>query len=367
MDLSIIIVNWNSVSLLRKCLESIYAHSENIQFEIVVVDNASWDGSQQMVQESFPEVVFIQSEQNLGFAGANTLGAEYCKGRNLLFLNPDTEFNEPVLESLISVLDRTLDAAIVGPKLLNSDLTVQTSCIARFPSILNLTLDSELLRRMFPHSSLWGMQPLLDDSTLPVPVDVVVGASLMIKAKLFKQLGGFDNSYFMYAEDVDLCFSANERGWKTYYVPSVRVVHHGGSSSGAQSESHFSGIVMRESILRFLRRKRGPVHGHLFCWLTASAALLRLGLLCIGVAVGGKAQRMSRRIALRRWIKILRWSMGLEHWAGEFGKNNRANHDQLQPGVDQSAVANQPQERLVRDVVENVPQLRVPTAEEVDR
>lgn len=342
MDLSIIIVNWNSAAFVKKCLESIYANADGLEFEIVVVDNNSRDECQEIVETYFPQVRFVQSEENLGFSGANNLGVRDCRGRNLLFVNPDIEFLGSVMGPLSSFLDETPDAGIVGPKLLNSDMSVQTSCIARFPSILNLTLDSELMRRAFPTLPLWGIRPLLNDSALPVPVEVVVGACLMIKADVFKRLGGFDARYFMYAEDVDLCFSANELGWKTYYVPSACVVHHGGRSSGVQRESHFSAILMRESALRFLGTKRGSVYGNLYRWLTALAAILRMGLLCITLPITIKERRVSRKIALRRWMRILRWALGLEKWASQLGAKTRNEEDNRhrRPGVDHCAIAN---------------------------
>jgi GT2 family glycosyltransferase len=327
MDLSIIIVNWNSAGFVKKCLESIYANADDLEFEIVVVDNNSRDECQEIVKTYFPRVRFIQSKDNLGFAGANNLGVRCCRGRKLLFLNPDTEFVGSVMRPLSSFLDETADAGIVGPKLLNSDMSVQTSCIAPFPSILNLTLDSEFLRRIFPTLPVWGISPLLDDSTLPVPVEVVVGACLMVKAKLFETLGGFDPRYFMYAEDADLCFSANELGWKTYYVPSTHVIHHGGCSSGVQTASHFSAIVMRESILRFLRSKRGSAYANFYRGLTGWAAILRIGLLCVMLPIANKERRASRKIALRRWMRILRWALGLEEWASQLGGETKHEED----------------------------------------
>jgi GT2 family glycosyltransferase len=343
MDLSIIIVNWNSAAFVKKCLESVYANSDGLEFEIVVVDNNSRDECQEIVETHFPHVRFVQSEENLGFSGANNLGVRYCRGRNLLFLNPDTEFLGSVVGPLISFLDGTPDAGIVGPKLLNSDLSVQTSCIARFPSIVNQTLDSEVMRRAFPTLPLWGIRPLLHEPAFPVPVEVVVGACLMIKAEVFERLGGFDPHYFMYAEDVDLCFSAHQIGWKTFYVPSACVVHHGGCSSNVQTESHFSAIVMRESVLRFFRSKRGSLYGNVYRWLTASAAIFRMGLLCVMLPIANKEQRASRKISLRRWKRILLWAAGLEKWATQLGGRTRYEQDKHvgRSRVDRSAVADE--------------------------
>ena len=138
--LSIVIVNWKSADFLRKCLQSIFANASDMSLEVIVVDNASFDGSAELVEREFPGVHFVQSKENLGFAGANNLGVRSAKGRNLLFLNPDTEVIGTALERMSSFLDATPDAGAVGCKLLNTDGTVQTSCIQPFPTILNQAL-----------------------------------------------------------------------------------------------------------------------------------------------------------------------------------------------------------------------------------
>src|SRR5215475_8918812 len=149
-DLSIIIVNWNSKAFVRKCLVSLYANTQKTKFEIVVVDNASYDGCGEMLRAEFPKVHFIQNDKNLGFAAANNLGFESTAGRNILFLNPDTEVIGPAIDTLVEFVDHNPKAGVVGGKLLNTDKSIQTSCIQRFPTILNQVLDADLLRKLFP-------------------------------------------------------------------------------------------------------------------------------------------------------------------------------------------------------------------------
>src|SRR4029077_16116528 len=148
LDLSIIIINWNSAAFVRECLETVYAGTGELDFEVIVVDNASFDDCGQVVQAEFPAVKFLQSPANLGFAKANNLGVRAAGGRNLLFLNPDTEILGNALPKMVSFLDASPDASIVGYKLLNSDLSLQTSCVQPFPSILNQVFDAEHLRRI---------------------------------------------------------------------------------------------------------------------------------------------------------------------------------------------------------------------------
>src|SRR5262249_45560421 len=143
-------------------------------------------------------------------------------------------------------LDGNRKAGIVGPMLLNGDQSVQTSCIRAFPTILSEIVDSDLLRKWFPGWSLWGSAPLWRNNGQPAAVDAVSGASLMIRKETFESIGMFSTCFFMYAEDVDLCFKARQRGWGVYFIPEATVIHYGGQSSGAAEDRHFADVMLRE-------------------------------------------------------------------------------------------------------------------------
>jgi hypothetical protein len=314
-DLSIIIVNWRSVDFLRKCLTSIRAHGHGLTLETIVVDNASFDGSAEMVAREFPETCFIQSDKNIGFGKANNLGFSRSNGRNLLFLNPDTEILGTALPVMVSTLESVPGAGAVGCKLLNDDGSIQMSCIQAFPSILNFVLDADYLRAAFPRFSVWGTRPLLDGSTGPAPVEVISGACLMIRRDVFEKLGGFSTEYFMYAEDTDLCYRVRRAGWTAYYTGQAEVIHHGGKSSSSAEQSQFASVVMLESILRFMRL----FHGRAYAWaFQATAALVAaFRLLMLGVArLATVGQEKSRAVsaAWAKWAKIFRWALGREAW-----------------------------------------------------
>src|ERR1035437_5865526 len=147
MQLSVIIVNWNSVGYLKGCLSSLYAETSGLEFEVVVVDNASYDGCGELLEREFPRVKFIQSAENRGFAAANNLGVAYSSGRGLLFLNPDTHVRGHALATMLPVFHVEPRAGIVGCRLLNGDLTVQASCVQAFPPVWNEFLDAEYLRK----------------------------------------------------------------------------------------------------------------------------------------------------------------------------------------------------------------------------
>ncbi len=315
MDLSIIIVNWYSAGFVRKCLQSVYTGSEGRDFEVIVVDNASSDECGEMLRNEFPAAKFIASPVNLGFAKANNLGAHTARGRTLLFLNPDTEIVKDALWQMVSFLDRTPDAGVVGCRLLNTDLSLQTSCIQAFPSILNQALDNEHLRRVFPKLRLWGTQAFLSDEA-SAEVEVISGACLMIKSDVFKAVGLFSSNYFMYAEDADLCFKVKRAGWKNRYLSGVSVVHHGGRSSDKTSENNFASVMMRESLMEFMRLRRGSLYALAYQFSTVIVAILRLLVLMAAfVFTLGGHKRESLRPAFAKWVKVLRWGLRMEAWS----------------------------------------------------
>src|SRR5260370_4833100 len=315
MDLSIVIVNWISAAFLRECLRSIYATPTFLRFEVIVIDNASFDGSEMMVRREFPWVEFIQSRKNLGFAGANNIAFARSSGRDLPLRNPDTELTGHALTAMCSVLDTMSDAGVVGCKLLNSDLSVQTSCIQAFPTILNQALDSDFLYALFPKSSLWGMRALYEPGIRPAVVDMVSGACLMIRRTVFEQVGQFSTDYFMYTEDMDLCYRGAHAGWRDYFVGGATVIHHGGRSAGTRSND-FAVIMMRESKLTFMRAQHGRTYALYYQSSSCVIAFARLFVLAAGmVAAVGKSRRQEIRRSFGKWLKILRWSVGLESWA----------------------------------------------------
>jgi GT2 family glycosyltransferase len=315
-ELSIVIINYRSANFTRKCLQSIRANAGAMSHEIIVIDNASHDDCGEMVRNEFPDVVFIQSDKNLGFAGANNMGAARSQGRCLLFLNPDTEVQGAAIQNLLRALESRPGAAMVGARLLNSDLSLQTTSITAFPSILNQTFGAESLRRKFPESALWGMRALFEDHSEPVPVDAISGACMMIRREAFDAAGGFAPDYFMYAEDLDLCLKVKQAGRKVLYVPDAVVVHHGGQSSGSRPESNYAAIMIRESMAQFMKRHNGRWYAAMFRFVTGLSAISRLLLLLI---LSPLAIRTNRRELfhhrLGKWAGILNWAIGLQNWA----------------------------------------------------
>jgi N-acetylglucosaminyl-diphospho-decaprenol L-rhamnosyltransferase len=318
VDLSIIIVNWNSVGCVRACLNSIRSMRHGLNLEVIVIDNASYDGCSDMVTCEFPEVRFIQSGTNMGFGAANNRGFMSSSGELVLFLNPDTEVSDRAIQRLVEVLQATSDAGIVGAKLLNSDGTVQTSCIQRFPTILNLLLDSDCLRTLMPRWSLWGVRPLLDKPDAAVEVDAISGACQMVRRDVFLQAQMYNTSYFMYVEDVDLCFKTKSLGLRNLYVPDATVVHHGSKSGEGHIESWRSAIMMREAWKRYFEQHRGASYARSFTVAVGIQAAVRLGLISVASLYGetlGRGQSFTN--VRQKWIAIFRWALGREAWVSQ--------------------------------------------------
>ena len=311
-DLSIIIVNWNSKEYLRRCIESILLWTTNITYEIVVIDGASFDGCGEMLHECFPQVRFIQSETNVGFAKANNCAFRESRGRYILFLNPDTELISPAINIMFDFIRKTPNAGAIGCKLLNADKTVQTSCIQSFPTLLNQFLDSELLRTLWPKSPLWGNATLFDDQTRAREVDGIVGACIMVERSFFERVGRFSEEYFMYAEDLDLCYKIHKAGRINYYLSDATIIHFGGGSS-EKAPSDFSVVMMRESTWRMFKKTRGNVYGVAYRVSTMIMSIGRLTFLIVVYPLHLiRRSRGSWNGSFRKWRAILIWSLTLK-------------------------------------------------------
>jgi GT2 family glycosyltransferase len=313
-DLSIIIVNWNSKDYLRTCITSIKRSIKKLKYEIIVIDSASFDGCKEMLEMDFPEVRLVQSEINVGFARANNIGIEQASANMLLCLNPDTEVQDDAIEKLYESYQGLLSPGVIGSRLLNSDFSLQMSCVQVFPTILNQVLDAEILQRLFPTNSLWQSGLTYENFNKTVPVEVVSGACMMVNKNAMKHVGMFSENYFMYAEDHDLCYKLKKAGYINYYLPIVNIVHHGGGSS-KKARTSFSTIMMRESIFRLLRKTHGNLYGFFYRISLGSVALVRIIFLLIYLPFWliNKNTQMYRDFATK-WLSTLSWSVGLEKW-----------------------------------------------------
>jgi GT2 family glycosyltransferase len=308
VTLSIIIINWNSLEYLRDCLASIYRETKDVNFELIVVDNNSQDDCTVLLDE-FPTMRLIQAGKNLGFARANNLAFQQSNGELLLFLNPDTELTSDSLSTMAHYLQAHSEVGAVGARLLNSDGSVQTSCVQAFPTIWNQIVDCELLRKGFPESRLWGTRALTEGGS--PDAEVISGACFLVKRAIFEEVGHFGEEYFMYADDLDLSYKIKSAGYEIHCLRNCTVVHHGGKSS-AQRVDNFSDVIQRNSIAIFLKKTRGPRYALAYRNAIAAVACTRLVLtLCMAPFSRSRLLRKkSPRSVAQKWTNILRWAIG---------------------------------------------------------
>jgi GT2 family glycosyltransferase len=231
MDLSIIIVTWNSQKFIRNCLDSILISTGNLSLEIIVVDNDSSDETAKIVEQFYPQVNLIQNKKNLGYAKANNQGIEESRGEYILLLNPDTQVLEDALSLMYEFMEENPKIGALGPKLLNPDKSVQASC-REFPTFSTLIWEFSGLSRFFPKSKIFGRWRIgYFDFDKPREVDQPMGSCLMLRRETLDDVGIFDENFGMFFNDVDLCFRIKKRGWKIYFYPEPQVIHFKGAST----------------------------------------------------------------------------------------------------------------------------------------
>jgi GT2 family glycosyltransferase len=231
VGLSIIIVNWNVKEYLKGCLESIYNLTQGVVFEVCVVDNGSSDGSVDMVKNLFPCVHLIENQENKGFAQSNNMALTQASGRYIMFLNPDTRLVGNALKASVDFLDTHTDAAGIGTCLLNADGSIQTSC-RHFPSLFTDFLENTALDWLFPRSPIFNyyrMGGWAHDQMRVV--DVPFGASLVIRRSLLSEIGLMDERFFMYYDEIDLCYRIKKKRGRIYFTPDIKIIHYGNKSS----------------------------------------------------------------------------------------------------------------------------------------
>lgn len=254
MDLTIVIVSWNTSGLLAQCLSSIYETGSRFAFDVIVVDNGSTDDSVSMVETRFPTVKLIRNERNQGFARANNQGLAIGSSRYYMLLNSDTIMLPEAIDTLIVMADQYPDVGVIGPKLLNMDGSLQKSW-ASFPSFL-----SEVLGKNFSHRTPLPNLPNTYD------VDWLMGACMLVRSEVLQNVGKLDEDYFFYSEETDWCFRIKKQNWKIWYTTNTAIYHLGGGSTKRGSVSHL--VRLYKGKLLYFKKNHGNF----------ASTLLRFGL-----------------------------------------------------------------------------------------
>ncbi len=273
IDVSIIIVNYNVKEFLLNLLDSLKKASVNIKTEIIIVDNNSTDGSIEAINQKYPSVITIRNKKNVGFGAANNQALEIAKGKYLLLINPDTLVKENTLTEMIKFMEANPDVGIAGCKVLNPDGTLQLACRRSFPTPWVSFTKVMGLSKTFPKSKLFAKYNLTYlDENQSNEVDAISGSFMFMRKNVYDKVGGFDTDFFMYGEDLDLCYRVQKNGFKVYYVKDTEIIHYKGESTKRSKidetkifynamhlfvSKHFSSSFIVEAILQlgiFIRK-----------------------------------------------------------------------------------------------------------------
>ncbi len=312
ISLSIVIVNWNSYRFLERCLQSIAETLSPAVYEVIVVDNASTDDSVSLIRSGFPAVRLIANDNNAGFARANNQGFAGSKGKYVLILNPDTVVLPQAIERLTGFLDQHPDFAAVGPKLVNADKTIQFECARNFPTLFTELFWITTLVRRFPKNKVVGRYLMSYwDHLSGREVDCLSGAGILIRREVLENINFFDEGFFMYGEDVDLCYRVRKSGRRIYYLPEAEIIHYGGGSSrliSARAAAHD-----RQALQRFFRKHYGVFTAasyRIMCFFLGLGMSLLSAVVVVIPFLENRLKTKSKKV-LAESLAILRWSLYL--------------------------------------------------------
>ena len=303
-QISVIIVSWNACSYLRNCLYSIREMGVSQAPEVIVVDNASNDGSAEMVAKEFPEAKLIRSPENLGFARANNLGMKHATGLYLAFINSDVVVHSGCFERLIRYMEAHPEAGLAGPKIWGGDGRLQRTC-RRLPTVWNTMCSTLALERLFPHWPLFSgfeMRHLNDDT--PTEVEALSGCFWLARRLSVEKVGGLDERFFFYAEDVDWCKRFKEAGYIIIFLPNATAIHFGGGSS-SNAPLRFSIEILRANFL-YWKKHHGLIGWVVFYLFSIVYHGLRFAVRGV-LKIMGISNGVESKYKLKEHAICLRW------------------------------------------------------------
>jgi len=313
VDLTIIIVSWNVRDLLRRCLQSIASRAqprphegawelEQRSVEVIVVDNASTDGSSEMVRAEFPGVRLVANDTNRGFTAANNQGLGRSQGQYLLLLNPDTEIQADALEVMLDTMDAHPEVGGLGPRILYPDGSPQPSR-RRFPTLATALVESTVVQEWWTDNRILRHYYMADSPEEGLqPADWVIGACLLVRREAYQQVGGLDEGFFMYSEELDWCRRLKNAGWEILYQPAATIVHHEGKSS--QQVVPARHIYFQTSKVRYFRKHHGTFRAEALRWFLLATYVYQVAREGLKWLVGHKRPLRAERI--RAYLQVLR-------------------------------------------------------------
>jgi hypothetical protein len=335
-DVSVIIVNWNTKGLLRDCIKSVYQQAGNIAYEVIVVDNASSDGSVEMVRREFPQVRLIAEKINHGYAGGMNRGMEVACGRYFLLLNSDIIICDRAIEKTVQYADKHPEAAIVGCQVRDSNAMVQKTFV-RFPSLLNLLLDTVGLSRLFSNNRFFGREWMVwCQRDTEREVDFISGVFMLARRQAVEEVGLMDEAFFFFFEETDWCRRFSKAGWKMLFWPGAKVMHvHGGGQS--RKMANFNMLIQyRRSKLIFFRKHYGIVQyflARLLLTVHSGLRFLMWGVLRLYRGLAGRDTKCEKEKMRLYWRSFWYCMIGIES-GGDLMKVIKRSAERVKKGIE---------------------------------
>ncbi|MDK0565284.1 glycosyltransferase family 2 protein [Clostridium perfringens] len=264
IDVSIIIISWNTEKLLKECLASIYKYTNGIKYEIIIVDNDSSDKTIDMIKNNFSDVVLIESDENLGFGRAHKLALNFIRGEYTLLLNPDTKLKENSIKKMVDYMKCHKDIGLISCKLLNKDKTLQSS-FWNFPTIKEAIREFLVNIAKIPLELSDTLERVKEFKIESRNIECVMGAVMMLPSRLFLEMKGFDEDYFMYGEDMDICWIIKKYGLRVFYYSDTEIFHIFGQSS--KQINYWREVKTSSALKLFLEKRKGRLYKYIYIFL----------------------------------------------------------------------------------------------------
>jgi GT2 family glycosyltransferase len=310
MDISIVIVSWNAKRYVEECLTSLETLNKDVSIEIIVVDNASTDGTVGLIRNRFPCVRLVESEKNLGFARANNLGIALTRGKYICLMNPDVKVPADCLSKMYQYMEKEAAIGLLGPKMLGPDGDTRRSGM-RFPTLWNCFLRATAMDSLSMGTGLFGgflMSDFEFDTTRDI--DVLNGWFWLARRAAVDEVGLLDERFFMYGEDIDWCKRFHNAGWRVVFYPEAEAVHYGGASSSNAPVRFY--LEMQRANLQYWKKHHGPISSYAYCltvWLNHLVRTLGYSL----VYLLKSSARQEAYFKIRRSLACMLWMTGWKH------------------------------------------------------
>lgn len=301
-ELSVIIITWNMADLVRECLDRLLGQTHHASMEIIIVDNASRDGTTDIIRSEYPQVTLIANEENVGYARANNQAIGISKGRYILLHNTDAMVIEDAVDRMVAFMDAHPGVGVLGPRLLNVDGSLQRWTAGAFPSLGSAICHFFMLSRVAPGRRLLRGMYLSHDFDRPTEVDWVSSASFILRAEALREVGVLDETFFAYMEDVDICYRMKQAGWQVCYDPECSVVHYMGQNTKSRP-----GRVSPSSIRNlnaYFKRRHGLVPALLLKIIEALGFGLRMATYEVGARLTHNQEWSYRARLHRQYLKL---------------------------------------------------------------